>query len=263
MCCKRLAAFAAVCLLPIITVQAQPNLPLVRSWADKPVLFATFNTERYQKSGSFLYAQVQQALNQQGFSAVLGYEQRLTRHWFAGISVIPSLLSNDLNRFSYSLNASHTGRIGKWQFLKQVSYTLQSDLVRQIGTPSQRAYYNSFGFAAGIARNFSIGAQTMLRPIVSYQAAVFPGSNIYPRTVDQTRAQVELAWFPKEHYSIGLFFAQSTDYFIALARFDANGNVIEPERRLNLNTALIGLRLHLLLNLQQVESREQMRMLFY
>lgn len=263
MCFKQLAAFAAVSLLPIMMIQAQPNLPLVRSWAEKPALFATANAERYQKSGSFLYAQVQQALNQQGFSAVLGYEQRLTRHWFAGISVLPSLLSNDLNRFSYSLNASHTGRIGKWQFLKQVSYTLQSDLVRQIGAPSRRDYYNSFGFAAGIARNFPAGAQSMLRPIISYQASIFPGSNIYPRTIDQTRAQAELAWFPKEHYSIGVFFAQSTGYFVALGRFDANGNVIEPERRLNLNTAVIGLRLHLLLNLQQVENREQMRILLY
>jgi hypothetical protein len=263
MCFKPFAVFVAVVLLPIAMIQAQPNLPLVRSWAEKPVFFATANAEYYQKSGSFLYAQVQQALNQQGVSAVLGYEQRLTRHWFAGISVIPSLLGNDLNRFSYSLNGSHTGRIGKWQLLKQVSYTLQSDLVRLIGAPSRRDYYHAFGLTAGIARNFSIGTQSILRPVVSYQANIFPRSDIYPRTIDQTRAQAELAWFPKENYSIGVFFAQSTGYFIALGRFDANGNVIEPERRLNLNTALIGLRLHLLLNLQPVENREQMRMLLY
>jgi hypothetical protein len=244
-------------------IQAQPNLPLVRSWAEKPAIFATANAEYYQKSGSFLYTQLQQSLNQQGFLAVLGYEQRLTQHWFAGVSMIPSLLNNNLNRFSYSLNVSHTGCISKWQLLKQISYTLQSDFVRRIGAPSRKDYYHSFGFVFGIARNFSVGKGSLLRPVVSYQAAIFPGSNIYPRTIDQTRAQAELAWFPKDNYSIGLFLAQSTSYFIALARFNANGSIIEPERRLNLNTAVIGLRLHLLLNLQQVENREQMRMLLY
>ncbi|WP_448519916.1 hypothetical protein [Rhodoflexus sp.] len=249
MCCKPVAALLILCLCQL-TAQAQTVLPLVRSWADRPVFFATANAERYQQRGSFLFAQLQQAISQPGLSATIGYEQRLTRRWFIGGSIMPTTVDNS-NTFSYSLNTSHSGKIAKWQFLKQVAYTLQSDQL------------NSFNFLTALTRNFSIGKEQLLRPIFSYQASIFPGSSIHPRTIDQTRAQAELAWFPKETYSIGLFFAQSTSYFIALGRFDANGNVIEPERRLNLNTAIIGLRLHLLLNLQAVDNREQMRILPY
>lgn len=264
MCCKWAVIWLVLCLpLPFGALQAQPNLPLARAWADRPTLFATVNAERYQPSGSFLYAQLQQAVNQAGVSGIIGYEQRLTRHWFVGGSLMPTV--NDVvNRFSYGLHLSHSGRIGKWQLLKQATYVLQADRARRAaGTTARRDYFNSLGFMAALARNFPVSARQTLRTVLSYQASVFPGSIIHPRTIDHTQAQAEIAWFPKETYSIGLFFAQNTNYFIALGRFDANGNVIEPERRLNLNTAFIGLRLHLLLNLSAVKDREQMRILAY
>ncbi|MCS7019885.1 MAG: hypothetical protein RMJ87_12120 [Cytophagales bacterium] len=241
---------------------AQNDLPLVRVWAPEPVLPATFNAEKYRRSGSFFYVQLQQVLNQRGFSSVLGYEQRLSPHWFAGASIIPAV-NNNANLLAYSFNLSHTGRFNGWQLLKQATYTLQSEMVRQVGSATRRNYYSAIGFTFGLARNFSIGVHSSLRAVWSYQAVVFPSNSLYPRTIDQTRMQVECAWFPRPHYSIGLFAAQNTSYFIALAQFDANGNMTKPDRRLNLNTGFIGLRLHLLLDWLSVENREQARMLLY
>lgn len=262
MCCKRAITGMPLLFLFVLGGQAQSDFPLVRAWVKEPVFWTVFNAESYQPSGSFGFVQLQQAINQRGFDAALGYEQRLTRHWFAGIGILPAV-DNNFSRLSYSLNLSRTGRLGKWQLLKQSTYILQSAQLRQAGGTVRRNYGSALTFMAGAARNFSLGSRSRLRSVFSYRATIFPGSEIHPRTIDQTRAQAELAWLPRPHYGIGLFVAQSTSYFIALARFDANGNMTEPDRRLNLNTAFIGLRLHLLLNLKRVEQSEYMRMLPY
>lgn len=231
---------------------AQSDLPLVRSWTSSTVL-ALANAESYRPDGSFFYAQMQQAFNQPAFLATAGYEQHLWRRWFAGLA----LTYNANNQLHYAINLNHSGKFLHWQFLKQVSYTFQSQ-------PKQQDETHAVQFLAGIARNFKLKShQHFLRTVLSYQAIIFPSSSTYQRTIDQTRLQVEAAYFLKEHFSIGFFLAQSTRYYIALARYDANGNLIAPDRRLNLNTALVGARLHLLLNLDQVVDKTHMRILAY
>jgi exopolysaccharide biosynthesis predicted pyruvyltransferase EpsI len=83
------------------------------------------------------------------------------------------------------------------------------------------------------------------------------------RRIDKTRLKLEAAYLLSERFSLSLFVQHETDYFFAVAQFDQNGQMLNPDRRLNLLAPTVGVRAHLWLRHRDTPAERKLRSLPY
>jgi hypothetical protein len=245
--------FWILCGTSVYQLSAQ-ELPLFRE--SLPTNYWTFlNSEYYFAKGSFLFyegnlrssADVRfntiQSLPAGFMHHLLGYEQRLNEHWAIGLS---GRLANRQQRQEWytRLLLNHHSQIGTTAFLKQISVERLDRLSIRQGAEGR------FMASLALSRNIRIAGKERIRVVGNYDAAFwFPIDGRPPfydnkRRFDLTRFRLEVAWLFSEQWSASIFAIHDTQYFFAIAQFDANGEMIKPDRRLNLLTPTIGFRLH-------------------
>jgi hypothetical protein len=238
--------------------------------------WATLNGEYYLRGGSFLFAEINLRSNRQANQpgligaavqrahVLVGYEQRLTDHWHLGGSLRLAQEPNLNQRFS-RVYLGHQGQIGSLEFLKQAG--VEQILQRGGGVSGTEGRFSAL---VGLAKNFDLANGRSLRTVLSYEAFTLfqlgpasPFFNQNKRRVDKTRLKLEAAYRLGAQWSLGLFAQHETDYFFAVAQFDQTGQLLKPDRRLNLLAPTVGFRLHYWLKSKNLPADRRLRGLPY
>lgn len=230
-----------------------------------------FNLNYFNKNGSLLFAEtnLRHSTNANvenlGIASLyrvqgmLGYELRLTDQWNLGISGRYAI-EKRLDTFFPRIYLNHSGKIGSLQFIKQFGLEHQSNFTT---TKSNQA---NFLAVLGLGYDISLSNGHILRPTLTYDFAIGfewnkTAASQNKRRIDQTLLKLEIAYFFNKRWSTSLFFIHQSDYYFALAQYDKDGLQIKPDRRLNLLTPTIGLRVHYLLKNKELPSERRLRFL--
>ena len=233
-----------------------------------------FNVNYFNKNGGLLFAETNMRhstfpnIENLGIApfyriqSTLGYEFRLTDQWGLGVSG-RYVMEKRFDTFFSKIYLNHSGNIGKVQFIKQFG-------VEQVSNLTKTAL-NQGNFLAllALSHNIHLSNGHILRPTLAYEFLIgFSWGNNTAilqdkRRIDQTLLRVEIAYFFNKKWSTSLFFTHQSDYYFALAQFDKDGGLIKPDRRLNLLTPTIGLRVHYLLKHKDLPSERRLRFLPY
>ncbi len=257
--------------LPLLSI-AQATMPTERVVQNEDY-WLNFNFNYFNKNGSLVF--MESNLRHSTFPQIenlgiaplyriqntLGYEFRLSDQWGLGVSG-RYVMEKRFDTFFSKVHLSHSGKIGNVQFLKQIG-------VEQINYFS-RTIENQGRFSGlfAVAYNIQLSNKRILRPSLSYEFLIWfdfrtPAFPQNKRRIDQTNLKAEIAYFLNEKWSLGLFFMHNTDYYFALAQFDKDGALIKPDRKLNLLTPTIGLRVHYLLKNKDLSAERRIRFLPY
>ncbi|MCU0451681.1 MAG: hypothetical protein MUC97_17855 [Bernardetiaceae bacterium] len=238
--------------------------------------WATLNGEYYFSGGSFLFAEVNLRSNRQANQpgligaavqrahVLVGYEQRLTDRWHLGGSLRLAQEPNLNQRFS-RVYLGHQGQIGSLEFLKQAG--VEQILQRGGGVSGTEGRFSAL---TALAKNFDLASGRRLRTVLSYEVftlfqlgPVSPFFNQNKRRIDKTRLKLEAAYQLGAQWSLGLFALHETDYFFAVAQFDQTGQLLKPDRRLNLLAPTVGFRFHYWLKSKDLPKDRRLRGLPY
>lgn len=258
-------------LLPTLWAAAQ-EMPTEKELQDESY-WATFNFNYFNKYGSVLF--FESNLRHSTFpnaenlgiapltriQNTLGYEFRLSDQWGLGVSG-RYVMEKRFDTFFSKVHLSHSGKIGNVQFLKQVGVEQISYLARTLENQGRFSGLFSLGYDVHLSNGHT------LRPSLSYEFLIWfdwrnPAIPQTKRRIDQTTLKAEIAYFMNKKWSLGLFFIHQTDYYFALAQYDKDGALIKPDRKLNLLTPTIGLRVHYLLKHKDLPSERRVRFLPY
>ncbi len=247
-------------------------MPIERSIQPTSYWF-NFNFEYFSKNGSMLFAEsnfkhsASSWIENLGIAPVyliqhtLGYEFRFSNQWNLGVSG-RYVIEKRFDTFFSKIYLNHSGKIGEIEFFKQFGVEQVSYLSKTLENQGR------FTGLIGIAHNFDLGRGNILRPSLTYEFMTWfdwrnPSVPQNKRRIDQTRLKAEVAYFLNPKWSMGLFFIHETDYFFALAQFDKDGKKIKPDRKLNILTPTIGLRVHFLLKAKDIGEEIRLRFLPY
>ncbi|MCU0393062.1 MAG: hypothetical protein MUE81_18280 [Thermoflexibacter sp.] len=264
------------CILLIISLLGTEifaqNLPTERNIQEASYWF-NFNFEYFNKHGSMFFAESSWRHSAsplaENFSIApiyliqhtLGYEFRLSNQW--GIGILGKyVMQKRFDVFFSKIYLNHSGKIKNIEFFKQIGVEQVNYLSRTLENQGR------FSGQVGLAHNFALSNGHILRPSLTYDLLIWfdwrnPAIPQNKRRIDQTRLKAEIAYFINKQWSLGLFFMHETDYFFALAQFDKDGVMIKPDRRLNILTPTIGLRLHYLLKNKDIGEEIRLRFLPY
>lgn len=232
-----------------------------------------FNFEYFSKNGSMLFAESNLKHSTSPLvenlsvaplylmQHTLGYEFRFSNQWNLGVSG-RYVMEKRFDTFFSKIYLNHSGKIGEIEFFKQFGVEQVSYLSKTLENQGR------FSGLAGLAHNFVLGNGNILRPSLTYELITWfdwrnPSVPQNKRRIDQTRLKAEVAYFLNPKWSVGLFFIHETDYFFALAQFDKDGKQIKPDRKLNILTPTIGLRVHFLLKAKDIGEEIRLRFLPY
>jgi len=194
--------------------------------------------------------------NFEDIRVTLGYEQDLGEQWRAGIAQRLSFEEEQRNWYT-RVQLRHEGKIGSVAFIKQATYDHieVKDLNLVENQPPSKAI-NRVLFTGGLEKPFKI-KETQFTGGLEYQVLFLidpeaknqdPG----PSRVDRTRMTGELTWLPNKTYSLSLYAMRQTHYFKAGATYNEDQTVKEPEHNFNLITPVIGLKLQINTNLDEI-----------
>src|SRR5688572_6170192 len=183
-------------------------------------------------------------LNQVYFQ--LGYDQKLTEHWRAGVSARYTIDPNIDNQI-YQAALQHNGKIGETDFIKRLAF----DLIRfEEGEGMDRIRP-----MAALERNFKV-VDRNLRPHLSYELFFYNGFReelTETRTVDRTRLRIAAGFQASKYFWVTPYFLKQTEYYNALTTYtdeiDADGNQVVKEQggKRNRVEPIFGLELRFLL----------------
>ncbi len=232
--------------------------PIENFW-DSPSLRPVFQASWYGPAGSELYAalplnystakgnvfRLSDAFPFTQVSGLLGYSHRFNRYWNAGLEGQLSANRSGEN-LHLAFFAGHTGFLKKLELFKLAAYEVVSPLGGGSAFGRYSAFFQlrrDFVTAAG---PFRLMASATLSKNHFYDPGMrFPDSE---RFIDNTRFGLEGQFLLGPKLAMGLFARQEAAHFFALETFDADGNMLKPYRKLNLNTPVFGLRLWFLVN---------------
>lgn len=258
-------------LLPLLcSAQTMPTERVVQDEA----YWLNFNFNYFNKNGSLLFAETN--LRHSTFpdaenlgiaplyriQNLLGYEFRLTDQWGVGISG-RYVMEKRFDTFFSKVYLNHSGKIGNIQFFKQFGIEQANYFLRTIKNQG------NFSASLTLAHDIHLSNGHILRPTLTYEFlialnfGITTASTPNKRRIDQTMLKAEIAYFLNKRWSLGLFFIHQSDYYFALAQYDKDGELIKPDRRLNLLTPTIGLRVHYLLKNKELPSERRLRFLPY
>ena len=209
---------------------------------EEPMIWADLQADYFLENQSFFFFKTELRHNTNYVGLVesinlyqayfqLGYDQKLSEHWRAGVSARYTLDRFNNNQI-YQATLQHNGKIGKTDFIKRISY----DLMRfQEGESMGR-----FRPMVALERNFNfiLGGRT-IRPHLSYE--LFFYNDFQPddfqtetRTVDRTRLRLALSFQASDHVWLTPFFIRQTEYYNVLPTYvnevDGDGNlVLDPD----------------------------------
>lgn len=204
---------------------------------------------------AFLETRLQRAEWGNSLDAQLGYEFRFSQKWSGGL-VARKIWQDRFEQASGRLYAAHNGKIRSIEFLK----TFSAEYFRSDFQKLWRARLQ-----VALSRNFQL-KKGFLRPILSFE--LFKDyqipANSYPKRIfDRSEWRAELAYAPLKNFSFSLFYLQSTDYFRVLAIYNAQNQLISPDRNLNINNPTWGIRLHYYLSNPKLAPEKSLRNLGY
>lgn len=182
----------------------------------------------------------------------LGIEMNAGGKWYVGASLSHRLAyDTDLNMATVKANASHRGKIGSVQFIKELSleyihhfnYTF-FDTKKDI----------QVGIGAALYKDFKV----LKRPLgimLSYK--VILNSNleydIYKdRKIDFTKMRADVFYGLTKNLYIGLFAMRETEYYYPLGTSDAAGNNIYF--KVNSMNPVVGANLNIVLNPDKISK---------
>jgi hypothetical protein len=188
----------------------------------------------------------------------LGYEQDLGEQWRAGIAQRLSFEENQRNWYT-RLQLRHEGKIGSVAFVKQATFDHIEVMDLNLGENQPKSEdINRALFTGGLEKPFKL-KETQFTAGLEYQIMFLiepekeeNSQNPPPRRVDRTRLTGELTWLPNKTYSLSLYAMRQTHYFKAGATFNEDQTVKEPEHNFNLITPVIGLKLQINTNLDEI-----------
>lgn len=257
-------------LFPLLAfAQTMPTERVVQDEA----YWLNFNFNYFNKNGSLFFAETNMRhstyANAENLGiaqlywvqGTLGYEFRLTDQWNLGVSGRYAI-EKRFDTFFSKVYLNHSGKIGKIQFIKLFGLEQVSNFTT---TKSTQA---NFLAMLALAYDISLSNGHILRPTLTYDFAIAfdwngNAASQNKRRIDQTLLKAEVSYFFNKRWSTSLFFIHQSDYYFALAQYDKDGLQIKPDRRLNLLTPTIGLRVHYLLKHKDLPSERRLRFLPY
>ncbi len=224
------------------------NPKIATFWANAEYIFENGNF-------AFLETRLHSTKGANSFDAQLGYEFRFSQKWSGGLAVRKNW-QEKYDWLSGRIYAAHNGKIRSIEFLKILSAEyFRSDFQKLWRTRLQLA----------ISRNFQL-KKGFLRPILSFELfKEYPiPENSYPKRIfDRSELRAELAYAPIKNFSFSFFYLHPTDYFKVLAIYNAQNQLISPDRNLNILSPTFGIRLHYYLSNPKLAPERSLRNLGY
>jgi len=205
----------------------------------KTALF--LNVEKYTPNSNFLFLASRlyffEKIEQEHF---FGYDLRLNDHWAIG-GGIKGVFWTTNSLWKPALWLSHSGNIRKIEFLKQVLLERQNEV--------------GFQKQTNLIFKVSLAYQPKnWRFVLASQFAQFYSDIPRTRTFDRSQIRVEIArYFPK--FSLSFFYEHQTDYYLALAQYNQQNQLIKPDRNLNFHQGFFGIRCHYLAKPTEISQK--------
>jgi hypothetical protein len=195
-------------------------------------------------------------------SLAVHYQKNLNRHWQLGAGLRYDNQSN-VNRTAWKGYVRHVSFIRKIRFFKQIT----PEYIRH-----DNAFYDNFWslrLLVGLERNFFLPSEkavsqgeiaataTPTRPFLSLHTSAelfreLGNEADLQRFFYESRWRTDILYYPSGLFSnrlaLGFFFNLQNLHYVALAQYDINGNVLKPDRRLNLHTPVYGFQMYVFFN---------------
>ncbi len=178
----------------------------------------------------------------------IGYEHLFGTYWSGGANWQYEGIYADRMR-TLQAYLQHNGSIGRVYFIKRL---VAEDLRHR-----DRSFQDRGRIGLGIDLIYPFSVKNMrFMAKASYTALqdqnwynkLLPSEN---RFVDFTLAELSLAVLIKKGWVLSFFGQRETFYYLGQASFDGNGNIVNPERKVNIITPVWGIRLQSFFNTEK------------
>jgi hypothetical protein len=229
----------------------------VKKLYDPWATFTSLKSEVLFKKGSSLYGefsyifpQAYGSLNETYRSYFwLGYEQALSKRWYGGVSGRMNFVEEGAGSFFTRLNLAHRGKIGSLFFYKEFAF---EHLYYANTSNYQRKAEGRIAPSIGLGRIINIAGKELYVGI-NYRLFLnfdFQQDNVSlydSRLINRTKLRFDAAYQIFPHVNVSLYYLRDTQYYLTLAQYNINNQIITPEYRLNQITQGLGVCLTYLL----------------
>jgi hypothetical protein len=182
----------------------------------------------------------------------VGAEIAATSFWYLGASLKHQIsYYPGFNTTNLRANITHRGKIGKFYFHKEIGgeYILHQ-------TPFFKDYKNArVSFAFGLIKKLEIAKQPLFIAFF-YKAYLNThlGEIYNKRKMDFIKTRLEIIYNVYKQLHVGFYGMLDSERFYSLARYDMNGNEINPDYRRNRINPVVGISLNLVFKAKESEK---------
>ncbi|WP_027003443.1 hypothetical protein [Hugenholtzia roseola] len=190
------------------------------------------------------------------------YQKNISPHWQAGAGLRYDGQSN-VNRTAWKAYLRHVSFVRKIRIFKQITpeyirhdnafYENFWNLRLLLG--AEKTFFRKTAVAGEQAKETSLSSSGT--PLLSLHSSFelfreLGNEADLKRFFYESRWRTDLLYYPSGLFSnrlaLGLFFNLQNLHYVALAQYDIGGNVIKPDRRLNLHTPVYGFQMYVFFN---------------